>query len=399
MIKHIQFTSLLLLFLISLVLNTNIHAVNVDVYQSCDSGNDGDLLTSEIMNATSYGAVIGQPDAEWKLSCPDQDSGDGMWVSTMHTRQFPGVIEVHGKEYSGQSSRSWRFRNKYEGNRVFVLFGHERQYNEETQKPEGQGKPYHEKITIACFFTSYQTERCDHDNIIIGGRRDVNDVWGAYAVFQTRHNEGQIPHFKIHSCLYDETATGSIGATRFEPGKTYWINLHYDGVAGICKAAVFDPDNGWNQVGEILETEGIAGSQLRSVTRFGRGWHGDSPDNNTQTYISHILIDFTNAVFPLLPDNVHIKNMHSESNTLKLPITIYPNPSKGKCTIQLNKSSPTTAIGNKLRIYDLSGGLVDELKLRDGKFFWHNTSVSNSTYVMRLEGTKNYLCRRLLIMR
>jgi hypothetical protein len=55
--------------------------------------------------------------------------------------------------------------------------------------------------------------------------------------------------------------------------------------------------------------------------------------------------------------------------------------------------------GCKLKIYDLSGMLVDELKLRDGKFIWNNNSVSNGIYLMRLEGTKNYLGQRLFLMR
>lgn len=96
-------------------------------------------------------------------------------------------------------------------------------------------------------------------------------------------------------------------------------------------------------------------------------------------------------------DTLQIKNPNS--NPIKPQLTIYPNPSRGKCTIHLGTISPAMIGGKKLHIYNLCGRLVDELKLRDGKFFWDNSSVSNGTYLMRLEGTGRFLDQRLLLVR
>jgi hypothetical protein len=36
------------------------------------------------------------------------------------------------------------------------------------------------------------------------------------------------------------------------PGKTYWVNLHFDGVAGKTSVAAFDPDNAFAPVGDTV---------------------------------------------------------------------------------------------------------------------------------------------------
>ena len=35
-------------------------------------------------------------------------------------------------------------------------------------------------------------------------------------------------------------------------GKPYWVNLHFDGDAGTVSGAVFDPANGFAQVGTTM---------------------------------------------------------------------------------------------------------------------------------------------------
>jgi hypothetical protein len=141
-------------------------------------------------------------------------------------------------------------------------------------------------------------------------------------------------------------------------------------------------------------------TKVRSYAHFGRcSAHGDWPDNETVSYFDHILIDYTNAAFPLLPDNVHIKTLNNKNNTTHPQLAIYPNPSKGKCTIQLINAPLAVAARSTLQIFDLSGKLVDKLQLMDGKFFWNNNSVPNGAYLMKMEGTKYYLNQRLLLIR
>jgi hypothetical protein len=96
---------------------------------------------------------------------------------------------------------------------------------------------------------------------------------------------------------------------------------------------------------------------------------------------------------------VNIENSNYNNNTINPQIMIYPNPSRGKFLIQLRNISLALMAGSKLQIYDLSGRLVDELKLQNEKFFWNNNSVTNGTYLMRLEGTNKHLSKKLLLIR
>ena len=91
------------LFLVLSVFGGNAPAttpITVDIYQDCESGNAGDVLTASIMNASNHG--IGG----W--SAP---SGT-MWVSTMYHRDLPGPVICGGATYNGTGgSRTWVYNN------------------------------------------------------------------------------------------------------------------------------------------------------------------------------------------------------------------------------------------------------------------------------------------------
>jgi hypothetical protein len=80
-------------------------------------------------------------------------------------------------------------------------------------------------------------------------------------------------------------------------------------------------------------------------------------------------------------------------------MTVHQYPSQGKCIIHVHNDSPVTTSGKTLGIYDLSGRLVDELELILGKAVWNTASVPGGTYVMRLAGTGNYRCQKILLLR
>ncbi|MCX6903673.1 MAG: hypothetical protein NTW03_09385 [Verrucomicrobia bacterium] len=85
-------------------------------------------------------------------------------------------------------------------------------------------------------------------------------------------------------------------------GKTYWVNLHFDGAAGQSSVAAFDPENGFAQVGETVVAESTSDSTMAYGIKFGRADnHGANPTATTQSYFAHILVDYTKGVFPLLP--------------------------------------------------------------------------------------------------
>ena len=57
--------------------------------------------------------------------------------------------------------------------------------------------------------------------------------------------------------------------------------------------------------GETVVSAATVGSKMKSWAMFGRkDAHGDNKSwaEETHSYFSHIVIDFTNAAFPLLPD-------------------------------------------------------------------------------------------------
>lgn len=258
-------------------------AVDVDIYQTMESGGNGDLLTPETMNRSSHGGY-GDVVATWQFG-----SGNGMWVSENHARSLPESVMIDGTNHSTSSNtRTWRFRNK-----------EEMQYVRVSYSSNEWGAPYHDRTTVGCYFTTDQTTVAytnQHDNIELSGNQ-------SFAVLQTRNpNGGTNPEVRAHSCTEGWETTHSPQQITITPGKTYWVNLHYDGPAGEVKVAVFDPDNGFAQVGTSAIAESVPGSRVRSYANFGRcSSHGDWPDNETSSYFDHIMIDCSKGVFPLLP--------------------------------------------------------------------------------------------------
>ncbi len=359
-------------------LNIDLHAITVDIYQNMESGSDGDQLTIDIMDASCYGGY-GDFTATWYFY-----SGDDLWVSNNYARELPGQVIVGGINRNVSGNRTWRFFNRLTDQQVAVKFA------------SNGVSASSDRVTIACFYT------CNLDTGFNGGAQYDNIIMGCnpsgYAVLQTWAPYKE-PRLFIRAHSEDSSGT-THSPTMIEilREKTYWVNLHQDGIVGECKIAVFDPDT-W----EELESSPIVAESkphpARSRVAFGRGHHGDFPVTETYAYFDHIMVDITNAAFPLVPDNVQIQSSNDKKNTLHPYIIFYPNQSKGNYSLQVTNLSPVLIAGTKLQIYDISGMLIDELPVVNGKFFWDNASVSAGTYVMRLAGTKNYLCQTLFIMR
>lgn len=126
----------------------------------------------------------------------------------------------------------------------------------------------------------------------------------AFAVLQTRNDDGRGPYLRAHSCTEGWKTTFSPTQIAIVPGKTYWVNLHFDGRTGEASVAAFDPEKALAQVGNTVVARSWPGSTMRRVA-FGRyDRHGDNPEANTQSYFGQVLVDHTNAAFPLLPPTV-----------------------------------------------------------------------------------------------
>ncbi len=82
------------------------------------------------------------------------------------------------------------------------------------------------------------------------------------------------------------------------------MNLHFDGEAGTVSGAIFDPASGFSQVGTTMVSKSTPGTVVYNSIMFGRGdAHGNHTNATTQSYFDNIIVDYTNAVFPLLPSN------------------------------------------------------------------------------------------------
>ncbi len=389
---------LLLFALMSLLVITNIQAVNVDIYQYMGSGNDGDLLTSEIMSASSYGGINGLPVPDYELIARDStNSYRGVWVSSDYARQLPGKVTVKGIDYSGLGGHTWSVYHKWMTNFVDCKFGKDRLYNH---------TPYHDSMTVACFFTPgtwFPSSSMFLDMIILSGT--VTQNGGAsqynYAVLSLQNGASETTvNVSVH------TEKGSGARISLISGHTYWVNLQFNGPAGKGRLAVFNPDDNWNQVGETseLDLQAVSNpldSKVRSRVKFGRcDTHANyTSDSNPQTYFSHLMIDYTEGKFPFLPDSASVNISCHKNNPATPQMKIIPDSFTGKITIQLSNGSKSQFTDTELQIFDLSGGLIDKVTLSGGKYLWSNSTLSNGAYIMRVEGPWGRLNQKILLTR
>jgi hypothetical protein len=246
-------TELRFVISVMFLLVTAVHAATpVDIYQDMESGNNGDVLTTSILNASGHGT------GTWSTL-------GSMWVSNNNSRQLPGPVTVGGTTYPGTGgTRSWKLNDNLDLTYVQVSLGSS-----------------YSHITIACYLT-------------IGP--NVN-FWNQ---FDTLYIANGLPFAVLQtSPSYLSTFSSFIKVTS---GKTYWVNLHFDGAAGKTYVAAWDPDNGFAQVQNTVSANSPPGSSVGGILRFGRAdAHGDNPECTTSTYIDNLIIDYTNAAFPLLP--------------------------------------------------------------------------------------------------
>ena len=243
-------------------------AIAVDIYQDMESGSGGDPLTSALMNASSYGPGSWNPTA------------GTMWVSNDNSRPLPGPVVVGGTTYPGKGgTRSWAFLDAFQQNFVTTMFPSD-----------------HLKVTVACFLTVGPT--CLFYNPF-----DALAMQGIsiFSVLQVLGEDSGGPYLRAHSCIAGAVSTFSANHIKVIAGKTYWVNLQYDGPAGKTRVAAYDPDNGFAQVGPILVADSVTGAGIQYFSCGRSDTHGDNPDCPTQSYLDNIIIDYTYGKFPLIP--------------------------------------------------------------------------------------------------
>jgi hypothetical protein len=244
----------------------------VDILQDMESGHDGDLLTPAIMNASSHGGPT-----TWTVT-------GQMWVSTRNSADLPTPVTVGHVTYAGTGgTRSWMFNDANQLNYVKCSL-----------------PSHYATITVACYYaTGVTIPWVQFDSITF-----IEVTEGTWGVLQVETEDPGGPYLRCHSASVGSKTTYSGEHVKVAPGKLYWVNLHFDGDAGTVSGAVFDPANGFAQVGTTMVAQSTKGARVYGSIRFGQtSAHGNHPDATSQSYFDNIVVDLSNAVFPLLPSN------------------------------------------------------------------------------------------------
>lgn len=88
-----------------------------------------------------------------------------------------------------------------------------------------------------------------------------------------------------------------------QAGKTYWFSSKIDSVEGRLYLGIYDPDNNYAVINENSIKVDKASSSSKLVLRMGRqDGHTGNSKQGTKSYMDNIIIDWTNHVFPLIPN-------------------------------------------------------------------------------------------------
>ena len=264
------------LFVVVLILSADAFAATpVDIFQDMESGQDGDLLTPAIMNASSHGGG-----SKWSIH-------GRLWVSTKNSCNLPGPVTVGPVTvgpvtYPGAGgTRSWMFNDDNQLNYVKCTL-----------------PSRYSKITVACYYATGVTIPW----VQFDGINFIEATEGTWGVLQVETEDKGGPYLRCHSASAGSKTTYSPTHVKVTVGKPYWVNLHFDGKAGTVSGAVFDPAQGFAQVGATMVAQSTARAKIYGSIRFGRtAAHGDHPDAKSQSYFNNIIVDYTQAAFPLLP--------------------------------------------------------------------------------------------------
>ncbi len=311
--------------------NTQVLAATpVDLYQSMESGNNGDLLTSTIMNASSYGT-------NWSWA----GTNGSVWVSTRYAHNLPGPVSVNGTVYNGTgSTRTWVYNCNNAMNYV-----------------EANDGGHYSNITVAGFYTTESTyvQATQYDTVIMESN---NPTWAVLQVAENRQGNGHYPSINAHAHYGTGSTFGN--SIDIQAAHTYWFNVKYDGAAGQSKVAIYDPSNGYAQVGATSVAQAEVNYTMDRGVRLGRADnHGNVPGDTSQAWFGNVIVDHTNGAWPLLP---------TSTDTPTAPPNVYDGTTTGvetpytTSTTQLSAnwsaaSDPTSGItGYQYAIGTTAGG-------------------------------------------
>jgi len=245
-------------------------AVPVDIFIPMNTGSVGNTVSAATMAA---GTIPGG--SSWT-----EPYTTGAMSLAAHRNSLPGPISVGGTTYpTSISSQSIAYNNGVVHDTLQIAI------------PSG-----HQKVTVAGWVTIGPAGGSSnngqlYDYWVIGGTSGIN-----YATMSIDIGLGSSGELDINS----ETHPGSTehsAPIQVVSGTTYWANLHVDFIAGQSTVALYDATT-LAQVGLVTGTMTASGEDVVDL-QIGNQEYG--AQSGQTTYFENILVDCTNAVFPLLP--------------------------------------------------------------------------------------------------
>jgi hypothetical protein len=262
-----------LLILFSCVVNAFGAATTVDVYLDMESGFNGSLVTASLLGAATHGGAGG-----WSVFPSDATS---MRIVTDFDPPLGSPVVASGTTYTDAGSTSaLAFRNRAGKDREYAI------YALTSSQP---------RMSMGCFvrvgnftgatFGSFDLIAMEGDN-------------GEFIVLNFQDFPGADFVFQIH------TLAGVGGPIRITANRTYWTTMLWDRGEGRATLKVYDPAT-WSLVG--TSTLALQADDCRGVALGRYDGHGTKPEaDGIYHYFDDVMIDFTNASFPILPETPRV---------------------------------------------------------------------------------------------
>lgn len=262
-----------LLFLFFCGLHAFGATTTVDVYLDVESGLNGSFVTPGLLDTATHGGG-----GAWSVSPPGSMS---MRVATDLDQPLGSAVVAGGATYTDAgSTRTLAFRNTQDRDREYAAFT--------LAIPRT-------KISMGCFVRvgNFTGETFgSYDLITLEGEN------GEFAVLNFQDFPGSEFTLEIH------TQAGVGNRIRIMANKTYWTTMLWDKSGGQATLKMYDPVT-WSLAGTSTLPLQSQDCRLVAIGRYDA--HGTKPEaDGLYHYYDDLMIDFTNARFPILPERPRV---------------------------------------------------------------------------------------------
>lgn len=243
----------------------------VDVYLDMESGFDGSVVTAGILNAATHGSG-----GVWTTSPSPLTA---MTVRTAYEQPLGSPVIADGVTYTDAgSTRSFAFRNYATASGIQEIATYT--FTTPTNK-----------VSVGCFVRLGNFTGASYGSFDLIAMEGDN---GEFAVLNFQDAPGADFVWQIH------TQAGVGNSIRIVANKTYWTTMLWDKANGRATLKVYDPVT-WSLIG--TSTLALQNEQCVSVSFGQYGAHPTAAAaNGVYHYYDDLMIDFSNASFPILPE-------------------------------------------------------------------------------------------------